>query len=148
MNSWPNVKKKDSFWILTKFPFQNSPYLPHLVKFYPSYGQLKVDLKKSKFVLIKLECINVLDIVACLKSSLRRKVIAPLNGKFDVDFKTGIDLLNWARNDEVISKKPNPKNPKSSNCHQWKKLLYFYQLSTVCNLGKTRPNGASKVSFR
>ena len=52
-------------------------------------------------------------------------IIPPLNSKFNVDFKTGIDLVIWARNDEVRSKKPNTISGrrKCSNWHHWKKLL-------------------------
>ena len=89
-----------------------------------------------------------MDIVACLKSSLRTKVIPPFNGKFDVDFKNGIDLVNWARNDEVIRKKLKPKKTKDLKLSSVDKMLYSYQLSTGHNLGKTQPNEGSKVSFR
>ena len=43
----PNVKKKDSFGILRYVLFKT--HLTCLIEFYPSYGQLKVVKKNSKF---------------------------------------------------------------------------------------------------
>ena len=77
----------------------------------------------------------VYKIIACLEWTFGKKVIPLLNSKFNVDFKTGIDLVIWARNDEVRSKKTNLiQNQKTLKLTSMEKNTLLKKLSTCCNL--------------